>query len=212
MSKAKKTAGKPKTATSQLRIIGGSWRSRRISFTAWDGLRPTPDRVRETLFNWLSFDIEARSCLDLFAGTGILGLEALSRGAKTATFVDSSASSCQQLRQNVKLLDAGCEPTPHSARTEVLQFNVMNFLQTNPKGMTYEVVFADPPFRQGLLAPMMTLLESQHWLGESALIYIESEAELTKLDTPGNWEEIKQKQAGQVIYRLFRRHAKNSAS
>lgn len=208
MSRVKKTTGKSKTATSQLRIIGGVWRSRRISFTAWDGLRPTPDRVRETLFNWLNFEIETRSCLDLFAGTGILGLEALSRGAKAVTFVDSAASSCQQLTQNLASLNANSDNTRQTSSTEILQSNVMNYLQNNEKGRAYEVIFADPPFRQGMIEPMLTLLESKHWLSDNALIYIESEAELTKLDAPENWEEIKQKQAGQVIYRLFRRHSR----
>lgn len=200
------TNSKTTGAVSQLRIIGGKWRSRKVSFESWEGLRPTPDRVRETLFNWLNFDIENRVCLDLFAGTGILGLEALSRGATASTFVDSAASSCRQLKKNLLALTPKGDPEGSlNTAGGIIQADVMQHLQKNSRGLRFDVVFADPPFRKNFAAPMLNLLESNNWLNPNALIYVETESELNRLDAPANWAEIKQKCAGQVTYRLFRR-------
>lgn len=190
--------GKNNPGTSQLRVISGKWRSRKIEFQPWNGLRPTPDRVRETLFNWLSFHTEGSHCLDLFAGTGILGIEALSRGAKSATFIDSSSESFSQLQKTQQTL---MDEEDISIKKE----DVMSFLKLNRTGNTYNLVFADPPFRQGFVDPMIELLETGNWLSEQALIYIEFEEELDVGQIPSSWQEIKRKKAGQVISVLFQR-------
>lgn len=186
-------------ATSQLRVIGGDWRGRKLDFIPVDGLRPTPDRVRETLFNWLQSWVPGARCLDLFAGSGALGLEALSRGAESVTFIDSSNLSSQQLRQNLQLLKA--------QNGEVVQADVLQWLQQRITDMEprYDLVFMDPPYRMDLIQPCCELLEVHNLLAEKAMIYVETESELGSPAVPANWQEYRQKTAGQVSYRLFMR-------
>lgn len=182
-----------------LRIIGGSWRSRKIQFPSEAGLRPTSDRVRETVFNWLAPHISQARCLDLFAGSGALGLEALSRGAARVIFADHSHKVLQQLRANLNLLQAGAE-------------QAITVLTRLPKDLAliapyapFDIVFLDPPFRQSLLPNCCLLIEQQQLLSPEAYIYLEAEAELKTLELPANWRLLKQKKSGQVAYYLAQR-------
>lgn len=187
---------RPQPTTSQLRIIGGEWRSRRFGFTEEPGLRPTPDRVRETLFNWLSGELDGARCLDPFAGSGALMLEALSRGAAFALGCDTSRDVVQTLRGHLATL--GCD------RAEVRQQDALGLL-ASPPDQPYDVVFLDPPFRQGLLEPACAALEANAWLTRHAWIYTESESAPAALTHPGNWQLYREKRAGQVWYSLWRR-------
>jgi len=185
-----------KARPSQLRIIAGEWRSRRFSFTEQPGLRPTPDRVRETLFNWLSGQIEGARCLDLFAGSGALTLEALSRGARHVLTCDLSRDVVTTLRGHLQTLN--CD------RAEIRQQDALALL-ASPPTEPFELVFIDPPFHQNLLEPTCTALEENGWLTADALIYTESETAPERLSHPANWHLHRQKKAGQVWYSLWQR-------
>ncbi len=184
---------------SQLRIIGGEWRGRKVPFAPVPGLRPTPDRVRETLFNWLQPYLAGAHCLDLFSGSGALGLEALSRGAETVTFIDREPSVAHQLKQNLQLLKCN--------RAEVIQASVPEWLSARSTDMEqqYDIVFMDPPFRLDLAAPCCDLLESRNLLAANAVIYVETESELQTAVAPAGWHCHRQKTAGQVSYQMFLR-------
>jgi 16S rRNA (guanine966-N2)-methyltransferase len=187
---------RPKTGGLQnrLRIIGGKWRGRKLDFPDVPGLRPTPDRVRETLFNWLQADIVGSRCLDLFAGSGALGLEALSRGAARAALVDESRAVTRQLEAHLHTLEC--------SDAVVVNGKALEFLQRGPGDTAYDVVLLDPPFRQGLVPACAALLEEKGWLAPNALIYLETESELHELPLPEHWEMLREKVAGQVCYRL----------
>ena len=188
---------RPVANRNEIRIIAGQWRSRRLRFPATEGLRPTPDRVRETLFNWLRDDIEGARCLDLFAGSGALGFEAASRGSSRVVQVESAERACAALRQNCALLAA--------TQIYVIQENARHFLNGQPE--RFDVVFLDPPFRRGWLQPICHLLDSRGWLSHNALIYTEHEQELRPDDLPRTWTRLRQNQAGEVIYSLFQRQS-----
>lgn len=179
-----------------LRIIGGQWRGRKLPFPDIPGLRPTPDRVRETLFNWLQQDIVNSHCLDLFAGSGALGLEALSRGAASVVLVENHPLAARQLQQHLTTLG--------SARGQLVQQNALAYLQ-QPPAQPFDIVFLDPPFHQNLLAPCTELLERKGWLADPAWIYLEAEHSLGQLPLPANWTLHRSKTAGQVGYHLARR-------
>jgi 16S rRNA (guanine966-N2)-methyltransferase len=179
----------------KLRIIGGMWRSRQIVFSDAPGLRPTPGRVRETLFNWLQTDIANSRCLDLYAGSGALGFEAASRGAKQVVLVENHAATCQKLRENITTLGA--------EQISIAPFPVERYLQS-PAG-NYDLVFLDPPFGEDRVSPTCQLLEARGWLADYAKIYVEAERSLTLADMPGNWRLLKNKAAGQVGFYLFQR-------
>jgi 16S rRNA (guanine966-N2)-methyltransferase len=181
----------------QLRIIGGRWRSRRLYFPGVEGLRPTPDRVRETLFNWLAPLIEGARCLDLFAGSGALGIEALSRGASEVVLVERQPLAVRQLRQNLARLG--------EASAQVIQANALVWL--GGPSRPFDVVFLDPPFGSNLLVPLCAALEQGGWLAEGARIYLESARDAQKLELPENWRLAREKTAGQVSYRLAVRQA-----
>ncbi|WP_166361303.1 16S rRNA (guanine(966)-N(2))-methyltransferase RsmD [Pseudomonas akapageensis] len=180
----------------QLRIIGGEWRSRRLSFPDGPGLRPTPDRVRETLFNWLAPYVAGAKVLDAFAGSGALYLEALSRGATTAVALDSNPVAIASLKQNLETL--------RCANGQVLQSDALRYLQ-NPATTAFDMVFLDPPFHQNLLVETCALLEERQWLAEGAWIYTESETPPSSLQLPSNWRLHREKKAGQVYYALWQR-------
>lgn len=186
----------------QVRIIGGVWRSRRLSFYALDNLRPTPDRVRETVFNWLQPVIAGMRCLDLFAGTGVLGLEALSRGATHCTLIEKDAQTVRALRDNITRLGA-------LGATELLQMNGLDYLQqSRPQDSgvpPYDLVFLDPPFQSVLLVPAMELLETHGWIKPGGLIYIETPKSGSALTLPSMWQLRHSKNAGQVGYNLAKR-------
>ena len=184
---------------STLRIIGGQWRGRKLAFTPAEGLRPTTDRVRETLFNWLQNDIPGARCLDLFAGSGALGLEALSRGAARALLVEKSTIAAQQLEVHLHTL--------HCNDAAVVHLATEQFLQRGPGDACYDVVFLDPPFGKGLIATCTKLLEEKNWLAPGARIYLESEHNLPATDIPDHWHIDREKTAGQITYRLATRQA-----
>lgn len=183
------------TGTGQIRIIGGQWRGRKLPVPDSPGLRPTTDRVRETLFNWLAPSMVDATVLDCFAGSGALGLEALSRYAAHATLLEMDRNVSQQLQKNLATLKA--------ANGKVVNTNTLNFLAQ--PGEPHSIVFVDPPFRKGLLDETLALLESNGWLADEALIYVESEVENGMPAVPASWSLHREKVAGQVAYRLFSR-------
>ncbi|MDG1323907.1 MAG: 16S rRNA (guanine(966)-N(2))-methyltransferase RsmD, partial [Porticoccaceae bacterium] len=148
----------------RIRIIGGQWRSRKISFLEAPGLRPTGDRIRETLFNWLGINIDGAHCLDLYAGSGILGLEALSRGASTCTALENNPTVVKQLHANSSELGADLS---------IINADSIKFLQHKNSGRVFDMVFVDPPFSKTLHTKSCALLESNGWLAPDALIYCE---------------------------------------
>jgi 16S rRNA (guanine966-N2)-methyltransferase len=179
----------------QLRIIAGQWRGRKLRFPDVEGLRPTPDRVRETLFNWLAADLPDADCLDLFCGSGALGLEALSRGARHCTFVDSSARAIASVEAHLQTLqcrDARCIPGPAES-----------FLSGAGREQAFDIVFLDPPYGAGLLTGIAQSLESGQWLRSQALVYVESSAAGAQPELPASWQLQKEKTAGDVRYQLF---------
>jgi 16S rRNA (guanine966-N2)-methyltransferase len=180
----------------QLRIIGGEWRSRQFSFPMAHGLRPTPNRVRETLFNWLAPYVEGARVLDCFTGSGALYLEALSRGAGSALALDSNHSAIASLRQILTTLK--CD------NGQLLQADALRYLQEQP-ATAYDLVFLDPPFNQNLLPPACALLEQRGWLAPRAWIYCESETAPSTLGLPSNWRLHREQKAGQVYYSLWER-------
>jgi 16S rRNA (guanine966-N2)-methyltransferase len=178
-----------------LRIIGGEWRSRRIRFPGLTGLRPTPDRVRETLFNWLAPDLAGSRCLDLFAGSGALGLEALSRGAASVTFVEREREAADRLRETATQLAPG--------RAIVLHADALAWLGS--ASHPFDIVFVDPPFDSGLLPVALQTLESGGWLAPAARIYLEGPAKAGAPALPAGWILHRSGRAGAVGYHLARR-------
>lgn len=180
-------------AQGQLRIIAGAWRGRKLNFPDKEGLRPTPDRVRETLFNWLQQDIAGCHCLDLFAGSGALGFEAASRGAKSVVMLERDAAIAAELRDGVNRLQA--------EQIQLICIDAVEYLQANNR--KFDVVFVDPPYQSDLLVSCCALLEQKHWLANHAKIYLECDVHNELTDLPENWFCQKSKKAGQVAYRLY---------
>ena len=173
--------------TNMLRIIGGQWRSRKLAIVDAEGLRPTPDRIRETLFNWLQGDIHGASCLDLFAGSGALGFEALSRGASNVVFVEKNRIVSKQLLSNLALLNTSAE---------VQQTDALNFLaQTSAP---FDLIFLDPPYRKGLLDKSLALINEKALLKPASLIYLEHESEESYDWNNYGLGVLKETNAGQV--------------
>ena len=193
MNQGRKQQNK-KTPLGSIRIIAGKYRGRKLPVLMAEGLRPTTDRVKETLFNWLMPYINEANCLDCFAGAGSLGFEALSRGAKKVSLIELNKAAIKQLLANKQLLK--------SENVVVYNANVLEFLKT-PTPNKFDLVFIDPPFRQNLVSQTCELLEND-WLTEQALIYVEMEAEGNQ-QLPNNWQLLKEKIAGQVAYRLYQR-------
>jgi len=182
----------PRSAN-QLRIIGGRWRGSRIVFPALAAIRPSPDRVRETLFNWLQQPIVGARCLDLFAGSGALGLEALSRGAAHVTFVDREPQVGRHLTQTLQRLGG------HDASVTI--DDAQRFLQR--PAQSFDIVFLDPPFDSTVLEQVASRLQ-QGWLAPGAYIYVECPAERSLATLPAQWGVHRTKHAGQVGYHLLR--------
>ncbi len=177
-----------------IRIIGGQWRSRRLPVPLAEGLRPTPDRVRETLFNWLTPYLPGARCLDLFAGTGALCLEALSRGAASVVMVERSPAVAECLRRNLATLGA--------ANADVVCADARAFLEGASR--PFDIVFLDPPFRSDLIAHCSALLEPRGWVRPGSLVYVEAPRQLEPLPVPAHWERVRSKRAGEVAYHLAR--------
>lgn len=182
--------------SNQVRIIGGQWRSRKLSVPAAPGLRPTPDRVRETLFNWLAPYIQGARVLDAFTGSGALFLEALSRGASSGLALDSNADATNNLRSNLALL--ACETA------EVLHVDALDYLSSEAQH-GFDIALLDPPFHQDLLLKSCELLESNDWLNQRAWIYTESEQAPSSLSVPHTWRLHREKHTGQVHYALWQK-------
>ncbi len=173
------------------RIIGGEWRRRRLAFVTDRDVRPSPDRVRETLFNWLAPMIAGTRCLDLFAGSGALGLEALSRGAAHAVFVDRERSVIEKIRAHLTSLGG-------ASRAELTQADAAQYLRQTSG--SFDIVFLDPPYRQGLVASLLEQLSAR--LSADHRVYIETETPPPAL--PPGWEILKSARAGQVSFALVR--------
>ena len=185
----------PRPAFGSVRIIGGSLRRSRLEVPNAPGLRPTPDRVRETLFNWLAPIIEGARCLDLFAGTGALGIEALSRGAGWVDFIERDPRLAQALRQNLQRL--------RQTGAAVRCADAVQTLGEAPPD-AYDVVFVDPPFTETLWQPAVMALEGNGWLRAGALIYLEMPA-AAQIGVPETWNLHRESAAGAVRYALYRR-------
>jgi 16S rRNA (guanine966-N2)-methyltransferase len=181
------------SAAGRIRIVGGSLRNSRLDVPDAPGLRPTPDRVRETLFNWLQPVIEGSRCLDLFAGTGALGMEAMSRGAAMVTFVERDAKLSGALKANLARL---------KVQAAVVGDDAARWLKGG--GKPFDVVFMDPPFADNLWDSTAAALEGHGWLAPSAWIYVES-PKGAPLAMPKAWQVHRSGLAGEVAYTLYRR-------
>ena len=178
-----------------VRIIGGGWRGRRVQFPDSPGLRPTPDRVRETLFNWLQQSIAGSRCLDLFAGSGVLGIEALSRGAREVVFVE-------QARDAARALSAQLQSLGGSSRAQVIETAAQRFLAA--PGEPFDGIFLDPPYGRGYLADCVAAIEAGGWVKAGGWVYLESERAAGVPALPPHWDLVKSKSAGEVGYHLAR--------
>ncbi len=183
-------------AKGEVRIIAGRWRGRKLPVLNAEGLRPTGDRVKETLFNWLMPYIHDTECLDGFAGSGSLGFEALSRQAKKVTFLERDKAVANQLRKNLQTLKCSAE------QAQVFNQSCLDFLKQAQNQPHFDVVFLDPPFHLGLAEQAISLLAENNWLCPNALIYVETEKD-KQLAPPENWVLLKEKITGQVSYRLY---------
>lgn len=186
-------------SANQLRIIGGQWRSRKFNFVNAEGLRPTPDRVRETLFNWLQFEISGTHCLDAFAGSGALGFEALSRGAASVVFIEKQHAQFMALQETKKTLNA--------AGAVILSGEAQALLSAKHNALiaqSFDGVFLDPPFHQDLLRDMCVSLHLQKLLKPHAFVYVESECEWAELNFPTYFVLQKNTRAGLVSAYLAR--------
>jgi 16S rRNA (guanine966-N2)-methyltransferase len=205
-----KTESNAPGGRNSVRIIGGGWRGRRVNFPDIPGLRPTPDRVRETLFNWLNHAIVGARCLDLFAGSGALGLEALSRGAKELVFVEQAVAASRGLQEQLIRFGGG-------GKGRVMEMGAARYLRTpaHPPGALhggpggpFDIVFLDPPFGLNALEEYVPMLDSDHWLKLGALVYLENEKSAGTPTLPSHWELLKSKSAGEVGYHLARAGAR----
>ena len=201
MSKPKNRQPKTtKNASGHIRIIAGKWRGRKLPVHDIQGLRPTTDRVKETVFNWLMNDIHSSHCLDCFAGAGSLGFEALSRSAKNCTFIEKDKQAARQLTANKHLLNAD--------NATIIEGDCLSTF--NKLNDQFDVVFIDPPFRQDLVNRTINQLVSNNLLTPKGLIYLEIESELQGIEIPTNWDLLKQKTAGQVTYSLYQVNEQNN--
>jgi 16S rRNA (guanine966-N2)-methyltransferase len=190
---APKRASSASSSANRLRIVGGRWRAMRVDFPPVDTIRPTPDRVRETLFNWLQSQIVDARCLDLFAGSGALGLEALSRGAAHVTFVEREIVVARHLKSTLERFQA--------SNAEVIAMDALRFLRQ--PAQIYDVVFLDPPFASDVLLPACNAL-ANGWVKAGSYVYLESSARAPLPALPAGWLLYRSKRAGEVGYHLAR--------
>lgn len=196
-NKTTKNKAITKSTDGFIRVISGQFRGRKLPVKDVQGLRPTTDRIKETVFNWLMQDTRDANVLDCFAGSGGLGFEALSRFASTALFIELDPSAAKQLAQNIATLKL--------QNAQVRHTNSLSFLEQKNSNKPFDLVFVDPPFRKNLAQTSCNLLEINNWLSEEALIYLEVESDLNTFKPPSNWLLIKEKKAGQVFCRLYQR-------
>ena len=187
------SSSKKKSQPGRLRIVAGNWRSRLLEIADVEGLRPTSERIRESLFNWLSPRIAGARCLDLFAGTGALGIEALSRGAAQVVFVEKSGKAVATLTRNVQTLEASAAVVHHGDAKDFLR---------DAADSQFDIVFLDPPFAADMLGDLCRLLNETSVLARGALVYIEEDRSRTEVELPDGWQVMKSKQAGNVRYSL----------
>ena len=185
-----------------MRIIGGAWRGRKFRFPPVDSIRPPPDRVRETLFNWLMGRVDGARALDLFAGSGALGLEALSRGAAEAIFVERDARVARHLEGVLAELDA--------RHARVVNADALRFLRGPAR--PFDLVFLDPPFDSELAGLAAGALEAGGWLAPAALIYLELPVAVPVPPLPGTWRIVRSGRAGEVGYHLAERAARGAGA
>ncbi len=181
-----------------VRVIGGALRSRRIEFVDSEGLRPTSDRIRETLFNWIQNEVPGARCLDLFAGSGVLGIEAVSRGASWVDLVEMDRKVAQELANTIHSLGLS------NARLEISNAALWLERARSAADKLYDIVFLDPPFADELLPATCALLNDRAILSEGALVYLESDQALSADTVPENWLQLKAKKAGQVNFYLYK--------
>ncbi len=186
--------GKRQNSVGVVRIIGGDLRGRKLPVLDLQGLRPSADRTRETLFNWLQFDVPGSACLDLFAGSGALGFEAVSRGAKQVTMLELDRANAQQLKANAMALKLD--------NIELLNQDSLQLLKQSADN-AFDIVFIDPPFNQGLVEPTFELLFKNGYVNEQSLIYLEQEKSLPWPELPAGWQCQKEKTTSQVRFGLF---------
>lgn len=181
--------------TGELRLIAGQWRGRKLPILTSEGLRPTTDRVRETLFNWLQFDIQGAQVVDLFAGSGSLGFEAASRGAQQVTLIEMDKAAARQLNQNVSRLSA--------PQINVIQQSALDWLNAESTQHTkLDIVFIDPPFNKSLVSPTLGALKRGEWLHSDSIVYVESERNLPP-EIFNDFDILREKHHGQVSFRLL---------
>jgi len=189
----KSKPGRRPGSTNRVRIIGGEWGGRRLDFPDAQGLRPTSDRVRETLFNWLQYEMHGRRVLDAFAGSGALGFEAASRGAREVVMLERARKVAETLKKNATEL--------HANNVSLLTVDALDYLRQADE--SFDLVFLDPPFGQGLIEPILALLDSRGLLKPDTKIYIEFEAAMPVPSLPEGWALIRDKTAGDVRYGLI---------
>ncbi len=180
--------------TNQLRIIAGKWRGRKLNFPNVEHLRPTPDRVRETIFNWLQSVIGNARCIDLFSGSGALGFESLSRGADHVTMVEKDTKAVAQLQENVRLLSAGDV-------AQVVRDTAQNFIASC--NQDFDIVYLDPPYQADLWAEIAILIQQNALLVKDGYVYLECPSNARFPVLPPEWQLLKDKTAGDVRYCLF---------
>jgi len=180
------------------RIIAGKWRGRKIKFDDAEGLRPTTDRIRETVFNWLQPYLSQSRCLDCFSGSGVLGFEALSRGAQELVFIEQNVNTIKCLKDNVRTLAIDNVTINHQDALSWLQ----SAATTTALKQKFDLVFLDPPFHSDLLEKSSVLLDRSGCLADDAIIYVEHAVD-AEVALPDNWICLKEKSAGQVSYKLF---------
>jgi 16S rRNA (guanine966-N2)-methyltransferase len=190
-------AALPSGGRGAVRIIGGEWRGRKLHFPQSASIRPTPDRVRETVFNWLQLHTARSRCLDLFAGSGALGIEALSRGASETVFVERDPAAAQRIEASLAVLKC--------TRGRVELEDAFRYLAR--PGVPFDIVFLDPPFNSGWLAKACVALEEGGWLHAGSHIYLEDAAAHGEPVLPLTWTLLRSKRAGDVGYHLARRQA-----
>ena len=176
-----------------IRIIGGLYRGKKLQFPEVEGLRPTPDRVRETLFNWLMNDIRQAHCLDAFAGSGALGLEAFSRGAGEVVFIEHSLAAHANLKKIIAQFN--------SPNLKLIKSDTLNYLQNSTK--QFDIIFLDPPFAQNMIPQCLNVIAEKNLIRSGGLVYLEAPNELNL--EPTHWQQIKFKKSGQVFYGLFKK-------
>ena len=190
---------KPQKQTSkamgEVRVIAGLWRGRKLPVLNAEGLRPTTHRVKETLFNWLMMDVANARCLDCFAGSGSLGIEALSRQAQAVVFLEKFATAAQQLKKNLASLKTD--------KGTVINTDTLAYLSQKNNDNPFNIIFIDPPFHHQFVPQILPLLQQNNWLAENALIYVETEKNHPPLPLAENWQIIKEKSAGMVTSRLI---------